>query len=55
MVDCHNYELKIDYGFEEKHEKNCPDIMDKAYEEDKYTDSDSDEENSLDLDVTNSG
>ena len=40
-----------DYGFEEKWEKDCPDIMDKPYEEDNFSDSDSDEHHSIELEV----
>ena len=48
----HKLTIGYDYGFEDRMEKNCPDIMDKAYDEDKYTDSDSDEENAEDPNVT---
>jgi len=40
-----------DFGFEENWEKMCPDLIDKPYDEDKFSDSDSDEHNSLVLDV----
>jgi len=47
----HRFNLVSDFGFEENWEKMCPDLIDKPYDEDKFSDSDSDEHNSLVLDV----
>lgn len=45
----HKFNLVSDFGYEENWEKLCPDLLDKAYDEDKFSDSDSDEHNSIHL------